>query len=238
MQTDNSTSKWDEWEKIARTMSLVAIPVVLAVLGYFFQQSLKEKDVSKDYVELAITILTKTDQSKVDPSIRSWAVDLLNQNSPTKFPEEVSRRLKAGDVSLTETLEAIAAGSSGGMAVSPDGQMIAVGGEDGPIHVWNGRTSALIAVLKGHEARVSSVSFSPDGGHLASGSWDNSILIWDLTNPSTAPFKINGHEDGVIGVAFSPDGKTLYSRSFDGTVKLWDVTDGKILSVLKMSGFR
>jgi len=159
MENLSSLSKWDEWEKIAKTLSLVAIPIILAVLGYVFQQGLKEKYVSKDYVELAITILTKTDQSKVDPSIRSWAVDLLNQNSPTKFSEEVSRRLKAGDVSLTETLQAIVAGSSGGMAVSPDGKGIAVGGEDGSIRVWDGRTGALRAVLRGHEARVTSVSF-------------------------------------------------------------------------------
>lgn len=215
-----------------------AIPVVLAVLGYFFQQSLKEKDVSKDYVELAITILTKTDQSKVDPSIRAWAVDLLNQNSPTKFPDEVSRRLKAGDVSLTETLEAIAAGSSGGMAVSPDGQIIAIGGEDGTVHLWNGRTAALVAVLRGHENRVNSVSFSPDVKFLATGGSDNSVVIWDLASPSSPKLELRGHTDAVIGVAFSPNGKFLYSRSFDGTVRQWDVIDGKILSVLSIPSFR
>jgi len=237
MENQSPSSKWDEWEKIAKTLSLVAIPVILAVLGYFFQQSLKEKDVSKDYVELAITILTKTDQSKVAPSIRSWAVDLLNQNSPTKFPDEVSRRLKAGDVSLTETLDAIASGSSGGMAVSPDGQRIAVGGEDGTINLWDGGTGALRVILRGHEGRVTSVSFSPDGSYLASAGWDNSVRIWDVTKSSTEPLKIIGHSDAVMGVTFSPDGKTLYSRSLDGTVKKWDVTNWKIISELYTPGF-
>ncbi len=228
MNDKKSLLALDELEKIAKTISLVAIPLIIAILGYVFQQSLKEKDVSKDYVELSITILTKADQSKIDPSIRSWAVDLLNQNSPTKLPDEVSLKLKSGDVNLLDMSGVIAAAASGSIAMSRDG-LIAIGTEKGEILIWKSSTRQLLKIFMGHEGQVSSVSFSSDGMYLASGSSDKTIAIWDMIDLGKKISRIETHSITILGVAFSPDGKNLFSTSLEGDIQEWDWENGRMV---------
>lgn len=44
--------------------------------------------------------------------------------------------------------------------------------------MWDTLKSHRIAMLYGHENRVSSLKVSPDGTAFATGSWDYSLKIW------------------------------------------------------------
>src|SRR5215472_12871311 len=91
------TTTWlDAVERISRVVSIAAIPVVLAVGGWIIQRQVQNQTVSRDYVQLAVTILQNPDQSKVPPELREWAVDLLNDNSPTKLNPTALSSLKSG----------------------------------------------------------------------------------------------------------------------------------------------
>lgn len=90
----------DAIERISRTASIAAIPVVLAIGGWTIQRQLQNQTVSRDYVQLALTILQSPDQSKVPPELREWAVELLNDNSPTKLNAKAVANLKSGTVIL------------------------------------------------------------------------------------------------------------------------------------------
>lgn len=92
-------SKLDRVEQVAKTVSIIAIPVVLAVGGWFIQHAVSQQSVDKDYVQLAVSILTMSDQ-EVSPSLRKWAVDLMNDKSSVKFDEEVARELSTGALRL------------------------------------------------------------------------------------------------------------------------------------------
>ena len=93
----HSPSKWDTLERASKTLSIAAIPVVLAVMGVFAQRQLQDQTVGRDYVQLAVSILKEPeDAQKVTPKLRAWAVDLLNDNSPTKLSKEVIEELKSG----------------------------------------------------------------------------------------------------------------------------------------------
>lgn len=92
-------SRWNKIEQVSRALSLGAIPVVLAIGGWWIQNALSERSVNKDYVALAVSILSKSDK-EVDEGLRSWAVDLLNANSPVKFDPKVSQKLSSGEITL------------------------------------------------------------------------------------------------------------------------------------------
>ena len=89
---------WDLAERITRILSLLAIPVVIAIVGGLIQSSLARRTVSQQYVQVAVSILTS--KEKLDDNLRSWAVDLLNDNSPTHLGEAVKEKLKKGTVTL------------------------------------------------------------------------------------------------------------------------------------------
>jgi hypothetical protein len=91
----------DTTEKLSRILSSAAIPVVIAVFGWLIQRKLQHQTLRRDYVQLALSILQNPDPSKVDPTIREWAVDLLDKNSPTKLKPEAIKKLKSGEITLS-----------------------------------------------------------------------------------------------------------------------------------------
>jgi hypothetical protein len=91
----------DTAERFSRTLSIAAIPVVVAVGGWLIQRQLQDQTIRRDYVQLAVSILQSPDPSKVPPEIREWAVDLLNENSPTKLNAQAIANLKSGKVTLS-----------------------------------------------------------------------------------------------------------------------------------------
>ncbi len=60
--------------------------------------------------------------------------------------------------------------------------MIAAGGFDKTLSVWDVSTNTPLAVFSGQNDRVTSVAFSSDGHTLASGSRDGTVNLWDLSN--------------------------------------------------------
>jgi RNA polymerase sigma factor (sigma-70 family) len=67
-----------------------------------------------------------------------------------------------------------------GIAVSPDGRLLAQAGLDGVVRVWETASGREVGQFKGHRGRVATLAFAPDGKTLASGSADTTALIWDV----------------------------------------------------------
>jgi len=117
------------------------------------------------------------------------------------------------------------------IALSPDGQTLAIGNISGSLRLWDVNTGETKLTLEGQDIQTRSVAFSPDGKLIAAGGYGNTVKLWDAkTGVSKHP--LEGHDNEIGSVAFSPDGKTIASGSEDDTVKLWDVDTGTLKRTL------
>lgn len=229
-EEDKPSKKYglDTLEKYARILSLIAIPLVLGIIGYWVQKNLGDKNLNREYVELAVGILTE-EEKEVPNEIRSWAVDMLNENSPTKFEKETLERLKTGEISLQSVLKdmALTGCANGGFALSPDGMSLVTGHQDGSIKIWEATSGELLVSFNMHTDAITSLVISPDGSFILSGSLDKTAKLSRIVDGQLL-MSLQGHTDGVIGVSFSPDQRNVTTRSLDNTIITWDLTGRQI----------
>jgi WD40 repeat protein len=110
-------------------------------------------------------------------------------------------------------------------------QLLATGGWDGTIAIWDVRTGREVRNrLKGHEAGVRALALSPDGRFLASGALDGTVAIWDWSTAVRVGGPLRGHTGYVETVAFSPDGTLVASSGLDRSIRLWNVKSHALAS--------
>jgi hypothetical protein len=80
------------WKQLAQIGSAVAVPVVLALIGYFVQSSLADAGLKKDYVQMALGVL-KEQPTKENEQLRHWAISVLDKNSPVPIPATLKSQL-------------------------------------------------------------------------------------------------------------------------------------------------
>lgn len=123
------------------------------------------------------------------------------------------------------------------MAASPDGALVATGGPDGIIRLWDARSFASRGELRGHTAALAGLAFAADGRTLVSTGRDNAIRLWDLAARKELG-RLGEHPTTPYACALSPDGTRAVSVGWRmhpekkhpvGLVRVWDVASRTLL---------
>lgn len=110
-----------------------------------------------------------------------------------------------------------------GLRFSPDDQVLATGGFDQVVHLWDTATLAPRGTLRGHFSEVWTVAFSPDGQVLASAGKDTTVRLWStqVHAEQTAISNV------VVPLGFIRDGRCLIGMTDQRQLGLWEFATGK-----------
>lgn len=106
---------------------------------------------------------------------------------------------------------------------SRDGSLLATGGDDRAICIWDTATWKCRAKLSGSQEKLSALAFGPSGNLLYSGDFSSSLRVWDVGSAvDLAEFDVDG---GILfGLQVSDDGKRIAVATQMGDAQLWDLS--------------
>ena len=121
-------------------------------------------------------------------------------------------------------------GSLSTLALSPNGDLLASGGEDKIIHLWDIEKGTKRLTLTGQKNEIRRLVFSPSGKTLASMGYDE-IYIWDVISGERIS---SGRTNEVCRcLRFSPDETSIVSGGSNGTIQVRETRTFNVSKILK-----
>ncbi|TYH54824.1 hypothetical protein ES332_D09G197500v1 [Gossypium tomentosum] len=117
------------------------------------------------------------------------------------------------------------------LAFSHDGQLLASGGFDGLVKVWD-TSGNLKSTLEGPGGGIEWIRWHPKGHLILAGSEDCTVWMWNADNGSCLNV-FSGHGASVTCGDFTPDGKTICTGSEDATLRIWNPRSGESIHVVR-----
>lgn len=136
------------------------------------------------------------------------------------------------DINVGKTLVKCSQGSDTSIRLAcgqfhPDGVLLATGGTDSIINIWDIRSQEKASELPGHAGCIRTVNFSENGYLLGSGADDGVVNLWDLRKLKLRDsIEVNNGDTPINHLIFDNTGTYLAIASSDVhilTVKPWNI---------------
>jgi WD40 repeat protein len=215
---------------LAVALGAVALLAVAIVAVVFAETQRSRADHARRQSESAVLAgdgFRNIEQGPLDAGI------LLSLAAYQTAPSPAARDDLVTSLVSTQRMAGYFAAQSGPVnkvAFDPAGDVVASGGADGTIVLWNIRTRRRRTLAAGSEA-VNSLAFNRDGTVLASGGDDGTVVLWDVSSGHRLHV-LNGSAGAVYDVAFNPTANMLASAQQDGRIILWNPRAGHRIRTL------
>lgn len=125
------------------------------------------------------------------------------------------------------------AGKVMSVCFSPDGRLLASGGMDNTVKIWDLRTGLELKTINGHSNQVTDVAFTPDGTHLITRANDDAVKLWDVqTGKPLAASGDSGRNAEYSNLSVLRNSNTTVSTFVNGFVQI-RLLDTKTLKKVK-----
>ncbi|HSH92873.1 MAG TPA: hypothetical protein VK968_01870, partial [Roseimicrobium sp.] len=107
-------------------------------------------------------------------------------------------------------------------AVSPDRKLIALGGSDRVVHLYDAETFREQAGFRAHDGDVGALTFHPTQPVLATASADGSVKLWEYRTGKLLDYFL-GLAGNPVVLSFSPNGKLLMVDGQEHATRIYQI---------------
>nr|CAD7410391.1 unnamed protein product [Timema poppensis] len=131
------------------------------------------------------------------------------------------------DGSVQKMWKSIHKGPVARLALNPTGWLMASGGSDSSVRIWDLQHQACTLNLRGIKGVVSVLEFHPEEerSQVFAAADDTTICAWDVKS-GERQLSLAGHFSKVTALAFHKDFKHMISCGRDKVVIVWDIVRG------------